>query len=111
MHRNTRLIAIGTLFVIAVPFTAYAIGLIPFGGMAASAPIPCLGSGLNWVEIIQPPPRPPLAIIFYPTPFLYYEMTHPGQLVLGLLAPVGFCATSWHQGFWAPTATFYGTSI
>ncbi|OYV28055.1 MAG: hypothetical protein B7W98_00355 [Parcubacteria group bacterium 20-58-5] len=115
MLSHTRFIIAGIttslILIIATPLTAYAVGLIPFGGVAVTTPVPCIGSGLDWVEIVQPPPRPPLAIIFYPSPFLYYEVWHPGQFVLGLLAPVGFCLTSPHQGFWAPTAFFYGSSL
>jgi len=111
---------ISALFILAVvivsmsffvtPFTAHAFG-IPFGGKAISTPVPCLGSGLYWVEIAQPLPRPPIAVIFYPSPFPFYAVWHIGQSVLGVLAPVGFCATAPHQGFWAPTALYYGSSL
>ena len=104
-------IIIGILF-FAIPFTAKAFIPIPFGGVAITPPVLCLGSGLYWMEILQPPPRPPLTVIFYPSPFLYYMMTHTGQFVLGLLYPIGWCLTSWKgAGFWASTASFYGTSI
>lgn len=105
------IMALSIFLMIAVPLPAKAFVPIPFGGMAATTPVPCIGSGLYWVEIIQPLPLPPIAVIFYPSPFLWYEVWHPGQFVMGLLYPAGFCATAPHQGFWAPTTAFYGSSL
>ena len=98
------------VLIVAAPFTAHAIGFPVFGG-AIIAIRPCFGSSLIVATIVQPAPLPPIEVAAYPTPFLYFMMSHPGQFVLGFLSGPAFCATSPHSGFTAPASSFYGTSL
>lgn len=99
------------LIIAATPLTASAIGLpTAFGGKVVNVR-PCFGSSLVVATILKSPFMTPLDVSVFPTPFLYFMMTHPGQSVLGFLGAPSFCLTSPHQGFWAPAAFFYGTSI
>jgi hypothetical protein len=113
MFRNIRFIAAGTIIslvtIIAVPFTAYAVGL-PFGGVITLIR-PCIGAGFSVATIVQPPPLPPIEVASAASPFLYYAMSHPGQFVLGLLTNPTFCLLSPHSGFTVPFSVFFGTSI
>ena len=103
-------IVLGLALSIAAPFTAYAIG-IPIGGMI-TAMYPCLGTGYAKGLIAQPPPRPPVPVIFMPTIFPFYLASHPGQFVLGLLGPVGGCTLIVDApASILPVMTFYGTSL
>lgn len=102
--------ALGVVMLFAAPFTAHAIGFPVFGGTIVSIR-PCFGSSLVVATIAEPPPLPPIEVAAYPSPFLFFMMSHPGQFVLGFLGAPAFCATSPHSGFTVPSSFFYGTSL
>ena len=101
------IILVSVLF-FSIPFTAKAI--VPFGGIITLIR-PCLGGGLVLATIAQPPPLPPIIeVASIASPFLYFMMSHPAQLVLGLMTSPTGCWTSPHTLFIVPFSSFYGTS-
>ncbi len=119
----TAILLLGTSFLVTTDPVAHASDwaegstgadtfVAPFGGKVVAIR-PCLGVGFVTATIALAPFGFPIDVAVYPSPFLFYIMSHPGQSVLGMrYSAPAFCLTSPNTGFTVPaSAWFYGTSI